>query len=89
PETQDGKNNLKDKTSRLENLLLLSGVNKLPQLFNVILGQMSLVGPRPITKEREHQYGIWLSSLVSVKPGMTGPWAVENSGSLQHEISQN
>lgn len=88
PETQDGENDPKNEIPCLENVFFRCGVNKLPQLFNVILGRMSLVGPRPITKERAHQYGIWLPSVVTIKPGMTGPWAVQNIENLQHEISQ-
>ncbi len=87
-ETQYGEKNVTDRIPFLENVLFLSGANKLPRLFNVILGQMSLVGPRPITKERKHQYGIWLPNLVTIKPGLTGPWAIQKSGNLQHEISQ-
>lgn len=89
PESQYGENNLTDNIPFLENVLFRCGINKLPQLFNVILRKMSLVGPRPIAKEREHQYGIWLPSLLTVKPGITGPWAIQNTGNLQHEISQS
>ena len=88
-ETQNSENNLTNKSPRLKNVLLRLGLNKLPQLFNVILGQMSLVGPPPIPKEKEREYGIWLPSLLTVKPGMIGPWAIQKGGTLQNEISQS
>jgi len=89
PETQDRENNHTNKISSFENVLLRWGLNKLPQLFNVILGQMSLVGPPPIPKDKEREYGIWLPSLLTVKPGMIGPWAIQKGGTLQNEISQS
>ena len=67
---------------------LIGGLDRLPQLFNVIKGQMSLVGPRPISKEESRRYGIWLPSLLGVKPGITGLWAIEEVGNLQQEISR-
>ena len=89
PDTQNEKNSLTNNTSRFEDFLLCYSVERLPQLFSVILGRMSLVGPRPITKEKEHQYGIWLPNLLAIKPGMTGPWwAAQNTLSIQHEITQ-
>jgi lipopolysaccharide/colanic/teichoic acid biosynthesis glycosyltransferase len=55
--------------------ILATGLNKLPQLINVMRGQMSLVGPRTINNPEVPYYGIWVENLMAVKPGMTGPWA--------------
>jgi lipopolysaccharide/colanic/teichoic acid biosynthesis glycosyltransferase len=52
------------------------GLDKLPQFINILRGEMSLVGPRPIPAARAHIYQEWLPTLLSVKPGFTGPWVV-------------
>ncbi len=49
-------------------------IDELPQLFNVLSGSMSLVGPRPVAKEEASAYGDDLEKVLSVKPGMTGYW---------------
>jgi len=50
--------------------------DELPQLFNVLSGEMALVGPRPIVEEEKPYYGDRYDLLASVKPGMTGLWQV-------------
>ena len=47
---------------------------RLPALFNVVRGDMSLVGPRPMERALEPRYHAWRSMLVCVRPGLTGPW---------------
>jgi lipopolysaccharide/colanic/teichoic acid biosynthesis glycosyltransferase len=51
-------------------------LDELPQLFNVLRGEMALVGPRPIVGEELQRYGRHASSYVKVKPGLTGLWQV-------------
>jgi len=51
-------------------------LDELPQLFNVVLGHMSLVGPRPIVAEELEHYGTTSPLFLSRKPGITGNWAV-------------
>jgi lipopolysaccharide/colanic/teichoic acid biosynthesis glycosyltransferase len=51
-------------------------LDELPQLFNVLRGEMSLVGPRMITAPELEKYGDNRSLLLSVKPGLTGYWQV-------------
>ncbi|MDE3089826.1 MAG: sugar transferase, partial [Chloroflexota bacterium] len=68
--------------------LYRAGLDKLPQIFNVLRGEMSLVGPRPIPAYRSQVYQEWLPTLLTVKPGLTGPWVVDGAAvdSLEAEI---
>ena len=60
-------------------LLYRTGLDKLPQIFNVMRGEMSLVCPRPIPVARASVYQEWLPTLLTVKPGLTGPWVVSGA----------
>ncbi len=57
-------------------LLRKTSLDELPQLLNVVIGQMSVVGPRPIVTSETVHYGEHLPTLLSIKPGMTGLWQV-------------
>jgi len=57
-------------------------IDELPQLFNVLAGQMSLVGPRPHIKEEVQQYKKWHHQRLNVKPGITGLWQVSGRSEL-------
>ena len=58
--------------SGFERMLWQLSISELPQLWNVLRGDMSLVGPRPEGPERAHSYSAWQEQRLSVKPGMTG-----------------
>jgi exopolysaccharide biosynthesis polyprenyl glycosylphosphotransferase len=60
-------------------------LDELPQLFNVLRGQMSLVGPRMITPGEQEKYGKWDQNLLTVKPGMTGLWQVSGRSDVSYE----
>ena len=68
---------LDPRITRLGRFLRRSSVDELPQLWNVVRGDMSLVGPRPIVALEATHYGDQLDALLSVRPGLTGRWAVE------------
>ena len=53
-----------------------TSIDELPQLWNVLVGQMSLVGPRPPLLVEEEAYGEHLAKVMSVRPGITGYWQV-------------
>lgn len=53
-----------------------SSVDELPQLFNVLVGEMSIVGPRPIVEAECAKYGRYIVEYYSVRPGITGLWQV-------------
>ncbi len=57
-------------------LLRKTSLDELPQLFNVISGEMALIGPRPIVEKEVARYGKAYSTFSSVKPGITGLWQV-------------
>jgi len=57
---------------RFERMLWQFSVSELPQFWNVLRGDMSLVGPRPEGPERANYYSAWQQQRLSVKPGMTG-----------------
>jgi lipopolysaccharide/colanic/teichoic acid biosynthesis glycosyltransferase len=58
--------------SRFEWFLLQFSISELPQFWNVLRGEMSLVGPRPEGPERANRYSAWQRQRLTVKPGMTG-----------------
>jgi len=64
------------RVTGLGRLLRRYSLDELPQLVNVVHGQMSLVGPRMISPEELDKYGEQRDKLLSVKPGMTGLWQV-------------
>lgn len=70
----------------LSALLRDMGAPLLPLIFLVPLGRMSLIGPRPIPEEKRHLYQRWLPTIASVKPGLSGPWAVVPVASLEEEM---
>lgn len=68
------------RVTRLGRWLRRTSLDELPQLLNVLKGEMSLVGPRPIIEEELRKYGPWERRLLCMKPGLTGLWQV-----LRHE----
>ena len=64
------------RVTRVGRLLRRSSLDELPQLWNVLRGDMSLIGPRPIVEEEIAKYGPNLSVYLQVQPGLTGLWQV-------------
>jgi exopolysaccharide biosynthesis polyprenyl glycosylphosphotransferase len=66
-------------------LLRKTGIDELPQLINVVLGDMSLVGPRPPLLDEVRQYDLKDRRRLSMKPGITGTWQVSGRNSIPFE----
>jgi lipopolysaccharide/colanic/teichoic acid biosynthesis glycosyltransferase len=69
----------------LGNFLRRYSLDELPQLWNVFVGQMSLVGPRPIVAAEVEKYGGCFECYCRVKPGLTGLWQVSGRSELSYE----
>jgi exopolysaccharide biosynthesis polyprenyl glycosylphosphotransferase len=78
---------LKDdpRVTYLGRFLRKYSLDELPQLFNVLLGQMSLVGPRMISPAEAEKYGKWKLNLLTVKPGITGMWQISGRSDVSYE----
>ncbi len=77
------------RVTRLGKLLRRTSVDELPQLFNVLRGEMSLVGPRPELPEIVARYASWQHQRHLVRPGITGWWQVRGRSELpMHENTE-
>ena len=59
-------------------------LDEIPQLINVLLGQLSLVGPRPVTKGELMRYGSRVNALLNLRPGITGWWQINGRSDLSY-----
>jgi len=64
--------------------LRASSLDELPQLFNVLLGDMSLVGPRPISDPELWRYGRYIVYYYSTRPGITGLWQISGRNDISY-----
>lgn len=72
------------RVSAIGNILRRTSLDELPQLFNVLKGQMSIVGPRPITERECARYGHYFKHYLAVRPGITGVWQVSGRSSTTY-----
>jgi exopolysaccharide production protein ExoY len=73
------------RVTRVGRVLRKTSLDELPQLINVLRGDMSLVGPRPIVREEENKYGENLIYYLAVRPGITGLWQVSGRSNTSFE----
>lgn len=74
---RDHKLRCDPRVTRLGRFLRRTSLDELPQLWNVMRGEMSLVGPRPVVREELLRYGRNVRTYLSAKPGITGLWQVK------------
>lgn len=75
---------LDPRVTPLGRVLRRTGLDELPQIWNVIRGDMSLIGPRPITEQELKRYGRHRAAYIGVRPGITGLWQVSGRNDLSY-----
>jgi Undecaprenyl-phosphate galactose phosphotransferase WbaP len=73
------------RITRIGRFIRKTSLDELPQLWNVLRGDMSLVGPRPILIEEEAKYGDYYALYTMVSPGITGMWQVSGRSNTSYE----
>ena len=73
------------RITKVGRFLRKTSLDELPQLFNVLVGQMSLVGPRIIHPSELPRYGEWAHERLSVRPGITGLWQISGRQHISYD----
>lgn len=73
------------RITKIGAFLRRTSLDELPQLWNVLIGDMSLVGPRPIIDEEISKYGLYIEDFYMVRPGITGLWQVSGRSDTTYE----
>lgn len=73
------------RITRVGKFLRKTSLDELPQLLNVLIGNMSLVGPRPVIKDELKKYGKYKNKFLSVTPGLTGYWQANGRSNTTYE----
>jgi exopolysaccharide production protein ExoY len=73
------------RVTPIGDILRKSSLDELPQLFNVLRGDMSIVGPRPVTDEELERYKSSIGAYLACRPGITGLWQVSGRSSTTYE----
>lgn len=72
------------RVTKIGKFLRKTSLDELPQLINIIKGDLSIIGPRPVTKAEVEMYGRHKAALLSVKPGLTGFWAANGRSNTSY-----
>ena len=73
------------RITKIGEFLRKTSLDELPQLFNILKGDMSIVGPRPIVEAEIEKYGKYADKLFSVVPGLTGYWQANGRSDTTYE----
>jgi lipopolysaccharide/colanic/teichoic acid biosynthesis glycosyltransferase len=73
------------RVTKIGRFIRKTSIDELPQLFSIIKGDMSLVGPRPLVERELSYYGPQSVSILSIKPGLTGYWQVNGRSESTYE----
>jgi exopolysaccharide production protein ExoY len=82
---QDQKLRNDPRVTRVGDFIRRWSLDELPQLFNVVRGEMSIVGPRPIVEAEMVRYGRYIRNYTNVTPGITGMWQVFGRNDVSYE----
>lgn len=72
------------RITKIGNFLRLTSLDEFPQFWNVLRGDMSVVGPRPLVPEELHKYGNRINTVLKIKPGITGLWQVSGRNDIPY-----
>lgn len=64
------------RVTRIGRLIRRTSIDEMPQFLNVLVGEMSVIGPRPVTEDETYGYGAYRDEILSIRPGITGWWQV-------------
>lgn len=73
------------RVTRIGKVLRKTSLDELPQIFNILKGELSIVGPRPVIEEELEKYGNNKEKFLSVTPGLTGNWAANGRSCTSYE----
>ncbi len=73
------------RVTRVGKILRKTSLDELPQIINILKGEMSIIGPRPIVKNELEKYGNKKEQFLSVAPGLTGYWAANGRSDVSYE----
>lgn len=73
------------RITKIGNFLRKTSLDELPQMINILKGDMSFVGPRPVVEKEVEEYGEKKEKFLSVKPGLTGYWQVNGRSNTTYE----
>ena len=73
------------RVTRVGKILRKTSIDELPQIINILKGEMAIIGPRPIVKSELEKYGVNKNKFLSVVPGLTGYWAANGRSEVSYE----
>ena len=73
------------RITKIGKILRKTSLDELPQLINIIKGELSIIGPRPVVQDELEKYGTNAERFLSVTPGLTGYWAANGRSSTTYE----
>ena len=73
------------RITKVGNFLRKSSIDEVPQFINILIGDMSLIGPRPVVPDEVENYGKNKSKFLSMRPGLTGYWASNGRNNISYK----
>lgn len=73
------------RVTRVGKILRKTSLDELPQIINILKGEMSIIGPRPVVRSELEKYGSNQDKFLSVAPGLTGNWAANGRSDVSYE----